>query len=118
MGRVYGCDALTLRNMAMLDELAWQIYQTIDPEQLLPEGERRAHAPPNGGAVGVSLYPIGSAAQRSPWSAAVLARCHGAGGLDACAAPYYTRAIPAGCLLLCLNGSAPCTRTVGRFSPG
>ena len=27
--------------MAMLDELAWQIYQTIDPEQLLPEGERR-----------------------------------------------------------------------------
>ena len=41
LGRVYGCDALTLRNMAALDELAWQIYQTIDPEQLLPEEERR-----------------------------------------------------------------------------
>ena len=40
LGRVYGCDALTLKNMAALDELAYQIYQTIDPEQLLPEAER------------------------------------------------------------------------------
>ena len=40
LGRVFGCNALTLRNMGALDELAWSIYQTIDPEQLLPETER------------------------------------------------------------------------------
>lgn len=39
LGLVFGCNALTLRNMGALDELAWSVYQTMDPKQLL-ETER------------------------------------------------------------------------------
>lgn len=40
IGRVFGYDALTIKNVDAIDDLAYGIYQQIDPAQLLQEQEK------------------------------------------------------------------------------